>query len=405
MPKYNSEELRGNEPCGCGSGKLYRYCHKRTNRKYFRKSDNTVYSTISLPQNVKDMLKEREEKFHRIFGREMEDNDLFFEEGALGRSSHFAAMLARMEYDTDIRPELLFASIICDRIVTHDNLSNLSSTEKKEWTDTVRFYLREKRKGVDPFHIVYELSPKQYEAYKQIKAGLADAAYVLSSIYRRLRLEIDLNSDNIETQVTFSLWKVRDIALSFDDLVKGHRIAACDTLSRAVFESALRIAGLRFGYLTGRQLVLATLAGSPSVPFAKRKNGRIDYNKVIDPESGLTVDINFSYAGLVRMIDARHYHDFFDQYYRTLSMEAHGDHTRYILDEALHLDEDRMSDEVGSVLVFARALYIFLDEVNQNDWISERVRQDLQFQGGRLIYWILSFYGDDISTRAASESD
>jgi len=132
------KKLSRNAPCPCGSGKKYKHCCYGKSFEYEEDDDGTIFKSITMSQEMVDLLEEQRQEFIKKYGREPGPHDsIFFD---MPHPEHIEHMTVQAMKGAGIDPAFIYAYERTGRIVTEDNPHLLSDADLAEWGDAMEEY-------------------------------------------------------------------------------------------------------------------------------------------------------------------------------------------------------------------------------------------------------------------------
>lgn len=142
------KKLPRNAPCPCGSGKKYKHCCYGKGFDYEEGDDGSLYKSIPLTDDMKDLLEEQRCKFIEKHGREPGPNDpVFFDMPPLEQIEHQTVQAMKA---AGLDPAIIYAYEKTGRIVTQENQHLLSDADLAEWQNALDEYETKHRKKQKP---------------------------------------------------------------------------------------------------------------------------------------------------------------------------------------------------------------------------------------------------------------
>ncbi len=186
-------------------------------------------------KNFKDFLREQEKEFKEIFGRDMGPEDkIFFQEIYLVSEEQTKQKMIEAMKKANIAPQIIYAFIKTDRILTEENINKIPDIEIEEWNNAIDEYYERINNGENPL-----------EGDQPPKEILDILDEFLKSIYLVVHISRNENIFNFTGEQTtslfsclfFSLMKVETNLKSISSLLSSPD-TAIDALniSRSIYE-------------------------------------------------------------------------------------------------------------------------------------------------------------------------
>lgn len=130
-----------NDPCPCGSGKKYKRCCWQKDFQWTEDENGTVYRDVPMPQALSDDMAGYLDARRDAAGGELDPDELLFPNMHFEHAEH--EMTQAME-KVGIDPALIYAFEKTGRIVSEDNMNQLTDAEIEAWHDAIdEYYERE----------------------------------------------------------------------------------------------------------------------------------------------------------------------------------------------------------------------------------------------------------------------
>ncbi|MBY5810508.1 SEC-C domain-containing protein [Rhizobium leguminosarum] len=375
-------EIRSEELCPCGSGAKYKYCHKKTAKRFFRYDNGDVVAEVPLSPELVKQLKESAQRFKKIFGRAPYKSDPVFWDRAEIKETTFLKRTKKVMRAAKIPEELIFAYERTGLMISSESPA-VSPFEKKEFLDAVSEYIQLEQEGIDPFYIFTYLDPRQYKSLIKIKTIIKEISIVcnLTINYTVKSIKIKDEYDKkiyILSSFRSALQSIEFISEVINDVYRDE----CLIISREIIEHYLRIKSLRLENIDTKAILHETFASRGLLEYAIRPNGKTDYNKVISYD-GQPVEIGYTYSSLAKRTGDPRDILLYEHMYRALSNFVHRDASDRII-SALRKEDlasviaDLDDDEIAGTYICAKIIFYYLDEFLKNDWIDKKTAKDIK---------------------------
>ncbi|QKK19184.1 SEC-C domain-containing protein [Rhizobium indicum] len=150
--RSKKREIGEKELCPCGSGIKYKYCHKKTTKKYFEFDNGDVVAEVAIPQELVNQLEESRKEFKNIFGRSPYKSDPVFWNRAELKENTILKRTKKVMRAAKVPEELIFAYEKTGLIIASDSPAT-SRAEREEFRSAVKEYFQLKEDNSDPFYI------------------------------------------------------------------------------------------------------------------------------------------------------------------------------------------------------------------------------------------------------------
>lgn len=176
------KKLGKNKLCGCDSGKKYKNCCYNKDFEYNVDEKGNVFRSVKIPKKIsnelKSFLEAQNKEFKEIFGREMRGEDpVFFQNKYLEDPHELNNKLVEAMQETNIRPEIIYAFLKTDLLLSEANLDKMPDSDIKKWVDAVKGYRKRVSKGENPFN---DFSPPK--EVEDLFNELPKAIYVIAQL-------------------------------------------------------------------------------------------------------------------------------------------------------------------------------------------------------------------------------
>lgn len=126
-----------NDPCPCGSGKKYKRCCWKKDFQWTEDESGTVYREVPMPEDLADELGSFLDDRRDSAGGELDPEELLFPNMHLEHAEHH--MSQAMEA-AGIDPAIIYAFQKTGRIVSEENVGQLTDAELEEWQNAIDEY-------------------------------------------------------------------------------------------------------------------------------------------------------------------------------------------------------------------------------------------------------------------------
>jgi hypothetical protein len=142
------KKVSRNAPCPCGSGKKYKHCCLGKDFEYVQDDDGTLYKSVPMSDEMKELLEEQRQRFVEKHGREPgPDDPVFFDLPPLEHVEH--QMVEAMKA-AGLDPAFIYAYEKTGRHVTEQNQHLLSDRDLAEWQAAIDEYHQQHGQGIPP---------------------------------------------------------------------------------------------------------------------------------------------------------------------------------------------------------------------------------------------------------------
>jgi hypothetical protein len=368
-----AQELGKNETCPCGSNKRYGRCCKRQKIRFERNDDGEIFQVIPIHPELETHLLHLKGEFRRIFGRRQGKDDPVLASQYLHDADEYWDHVIRIGKSAHIPEELLFASRRTDFFLAERNLHLVPEVRKQEWREAIDEYFSLGAKGYDPFYVFSPLTPRQYDLYKSL-VELLDAIIIVSSAaiddIKRVRNNASFFQFYFISRALCSMRTIREMFHSrYDD--------DCLSILRGIYECYLRIKFLRLKPDNSIRFIALALRDLGEAPVLKRKNGKIDRQRVL--YDGKIVDVRISNSWIVRESKFKYEELIYYRIYPELSGFVHPDvvHVLSHANEYGGIGLYRKNNPHRSIVFVVFVALLLLEEMSRCQFLYRKRTNDL----------------------------
>jgi hypothetical protein len=131
-------KISRNAPCPCGSGRKYKQCCLRKDFDWVEDDDGGIFKAVPISDELADVLEGQRQAFIAEHGREPGPDDLVFPD--MPHPEHLEHQMIQLMKETGIDPAIIYAAEKTGRLVTEDNVNQLSDLELDEWEAAIEEY-------------------------------------------------------------------------------------------------------------------------------------------------------------------------------------------------------------------------------------------------------------------------
>ncbi len=381
MCKNDEIELRPRDLCGCGSGWLYKDCHQRTKKRYFRTSHGDIIFKVPMSKELVDTLKDSKQRFKKVFGRPPTNSDPVLWERTYLKGYNTIRLIAKTMREAQVPDEFIYAYQKTGLMIA-EKARVYSKSEKQEFSDAVEEFLQLSEEGIDPFHRLTYLSATEYENFKTLKTLIKELAIVCDIsceyTFNKIKLTSHLNKE------IYILASFKSVSRSIEFIatkITEEYSDECLIVARALIEHYLKIKNIRLNKIQTKSVFYGIMASAGTVPYATRRNGKIDFKRALD-ESGDPVDIAYSYSDLAKNTGFDDDIFIYEKIYKYLSNFVHRDISEAIIRSFTNSDLRRLAaeaddDEILGTYLCAVVIAIYVSEFLCNEWLAKQTIKDI----------------------------
>ncbi|HEU4961024.1 MAG TPA: hypothetical protein VFT56_11500 [Sphingomonas sp.] len=387
-------EFEDTEPCCCGSGIAYFECCKSERVKCLKDANGRSSRFLIANEKTRELMSQIEEDFRESFGRKYGPRDLLFTGGWLYSKSESRREFEKTAKSAGIPGHLLYAYRQTDGLMlTEENYELATPDDRAAWEMAVTEYLEAKEFGID----LNEPQTGSDVAIKNLPSFLSNLAIHLGSYCHRAPI---VSRRNQALFFQFLLLSQCHSALKiimdrFEDAGDNEIFA----LLRRIYECSILIGSLTADPSYSASLLAHALAGTEHYPYRQKKNGDIDYGKIVEVKSGDLFDSRVSFSQRAKSISFDDY-ALFEIVYPDLSSGVHFDSgvaLRAFMTNGQYLNLDQMSltGQFIRILIVSDYLltkFLCIPELTN---ILERDANFIKQKLRRYLYSSYSFFDDD----------
>jgi hypothetical protein len=134
------KKLSRNAPCPCGSGKKYEACCWNKGFDWALDEDGTVYKSMPLSPEVREVLEKVRQQFIAKHGREPGPDDLLFPD--MPDPEHLEALMVEDMRAAGLEPAFIYAFEKTGLLLTEQNQHLIPEKDLQEWEAAIEEYER-----------------------------------------------------------------------------------------------------------------------------------------------------------------------------------------------------------------------------------------------------------------------
>ena len=278
---------------------------------------------------MKDVLKQQNEEFRKIFGRDMGPNDpIFFQEKYAGSIDEFKERVIKAMKEAKIRPSLIYAFKKTGLMLNTKTYDNAPTKDIQDWDDAIEEYYE--RVGLGESH----LDEEEQHPLEEVQALLDEfqncimlLAYLCDQIKPGIIDTKDIVAVSSLTLSEFCFRKSEQNMKSIAKLIKdpSHMVDALN-LTRSLYENYLTLVYTR-KHPEKMAEIFDAKAGLKHgfYEYCKNKKGLIDKTRAREKESGKEVSLDISRKEMAKASDYEEDIEIHSYLYHYLSGYTHPD--------------------------------------------------------------------------------
>lgn len=335
------KELRYDEACGCGSRLPYGQCCKKEQVAYTRDGRGSVFKSIKLDDEGLAAIGDAQARFREVFGRKPQRKDRILTDSYAYSQADLDRDMMEAFSKSGMPKQIAYAYAETGILVSEQNAAFVAPVDLDAWTQAIERYSVALADGIDL--LAADNGP--------VTSRLEEFATVLRTIVIHLGSYADRSPRETEKSAPtfFQFLLIGKAHQCAKALSKGWRLHLKNetfSLLRSVYECALLIRRLHEDGQFANTLFAQALVGRGPFTYKQKKNGDLDFSKIINTESGDLFDARTSYFECAK-IASEDESAFFEVVYPFLSSNIHFDASDFI-------DKFRKS---GSFLIWETADY------------------------------------------------
>jgi hypothetical protein len=316
--RERDREFGDAEECGCGSGKPYATCCKKTRVRYTRDGWGRIHKTILLDQDGRAAFDEAMAAFKKTFGRAPGRRDRVLLAPYRHSPDDFRRMFLKIADEAGTPKHLVYAYVKTDGLMlTEANEELASPQDVEDVKSAVDEYFDALDQGID---LLEPEITAISEALSLVEENIDDVVVHLGSYADKAPREIRRNLPLFFQflLIARSYQVIKTIADKRPDDIGNEAIASL----RTVYECTLLIMRLEIEPSYADTLLAQALHGSELYSYKLKKNGKIDYSVIVEHSTGRNFESRPSFSQCANLIGVRHA-ELFNIAYPILSSQVH----------------------------------------------------------------------------------
>lgn len=376
----NKIEIDDFELCPCGSGKNYGDCCKKKRFTFKRTKDYEIIKEVPISEETVKELQKVNNTFEYYYGRKIRGDELVFTGCPNYRNIHTNYFI-NVFRKVGIEESMIYAFYKTGLLSSEENLDLISDNELVEYSmycDEFENLMSDKNTLNGKMNSVRFVILSNNYLSNKIEFFYSSLSFVLNDFISRHKKEDFSQNYKIKNEQDYLVFLSIKAVLTMDGAMKLKEEYMPETiysLSRSLFENYLYLCNINNDNSFFKKQVLPKL-DTDNFKFAKYKNGKTNYNKVIYKKTGEIRTIKDSIFDLTKILCKEEDKEIYDVFYREASRYVHTD----ILSAKKYFSNYDPYDEINptysAILVLFALCFIMLEELINNKEIMESFKKD-----------------------------
>lgn len=320
------KELKNADICPCGSGKKYRACCKRKKFKFGLQGDKII-KKVPIHEEVKSLLKKMEDIFFEYYGRKPE-NDFLFAFTPIYNDEFLLHMVYTFR-ELGFPEEKIYAYYKSDGLFPCDvNIELLSQKDLEEFKSLCDEYSRLLSQSCEGElnNIQYVIASNSF-LEEQIEYAMEAIIGSFNDFIHRHSMTNNITNYKMEKETDyciFSALKTVKTLRSINKLRKEHLTECIYSLSRSIFENYMYMCSINMDHSLFKDKLLPKV-DEENYTFDNYKDGKINYNKVIDRRTGGKLPVKIIISDLIKNLPCDADKELYTIFYQGVCQYVHVD--------------------------------------------------------------------------------
>ena len=383
--KERFREWPDDELCPCGSGKTYGECCKKKSFSYGM-SDHGFVKEVPLSGDAMDILDRLKSQFREYYGRDPKEEYLLSFIPIY--NDRFLISLVNMLKKAGIPEEMIYATYKMDGLVPFedrlDQISEQDLREYEEWCEAYRTALNgEIKESTNALQYVVLAN-----SYLEDNLDYTNEALIscLNDYIRRHSESLDIREFEMKTERDYCMFSALKTIKTIESIKQLREINLPEciyALARSIFENYMYLCAIngKRGFFDER---LLPRIDKENYCFAKKKDGSINYRKIIHVNTGKIQDAEVGNAELKKHLFCLEDQEIYRIFYRHACQYVHVD----VLSAKSYFSVIDLYDEVNPTLIAELITDVLaamlLDQLHRNPTVEDQFRKDAKYLCGRL---------------------
>jgi len=364
--------------CPCGSEKTYENCCKKKKFKY-KINNTTLRKEIPMHKHLVPILKEIEKRFQEYYNRKPSKNDLIFTFAPLYNDD----VLLRMTYslrESELPEDKIYAFFKSNGLLPNEfNIDLISEKDLKEYQllgDEYNKLIKSKKMNIVQYVMSTNIFIDNQINYviEALTCALND--FIQRHIKSKTVLEYQMSSEL--DYCIFSALKTLKTIRSIQILKEHHMTECIYSLSRSIFENYMYICNIIIDSTMFSRKILPKV-DEINYSFEIRPDGKINYNKVLNKQTGEKTTIKIDIYDLVKNLPYDSDRELYNVFYQTVCQYVHVNimsaKSYYsVLDPYEEIDPSLIACLIVSVL-----MELLLFQISQHKDVKKEYKNDISF--------------------------
>ncbi|MGT2802750.1 DUF5677 domain-containing protein [Streptococcus henryi] len=368
--------------CPCDSGKVYEDCCKLKDIEWTI-SDGKITRTQRLVPEIEEILLEIKENFKQLYGREMNKEDYYFGFAPNFRNDSMLHIMESMRA-ANIPEEIIYAHFKTDGLLPIEelNLDKIPDGYLAEFEEYTEEY--ENAMNSD---IVDEISSIKYVAMmnsimevlvldtgESLKVGLTDFIHRHSEGKQITNFEMKTELDYCMFSALKTIKTLESVSILKSEFVSESIYA----LGRSIFENYLYLCAINQEENFFKEKMYPKI-DSKKFAFSKNSNGKYNYNKVVNRQTGETHNVKVLLSDLKNKLNDTRYKELYDVFYQTACQFVHVDILTAESYFECHDPYDELNPSLVANVIINTLSLLVLKEISNNRCVQNQFKIDCEY--------------------------
>ena len=383
--KGQFQEWPDDKLCPCGSGKVYGECCKKKSFSYGM-SERGVIKKVPLSDEAMDILDCLKSQFREYYGRDPKEEYLLSFIPIY--NDRFLISLVNMLKKAGIPEEMIYATYKMDGLVPfEDRLDQISEQDLQEYEEWCEAY----RTAVNG-ELQHTTNALQYvvlaNSYLEDNLDYTNEALIscLNDYIRRHSGSLNIREFEMKTEKDYCMFSALKTIKTIESIRQLREINLPEciyALARSIFENYMYLCAIngKRGFFDER---LLPRIDKENYCFAKKKDGSVNYRKIIYISTGKIQDAEVGNAELKKYLFCSEDQEIYGIFYRQACQYVHVD----VLSAKSYFSVVDPYDEVNPTLIAELITDVLavmlLDQLRRNPTVGDQFREDAKYLCGQL---------------------
>lgn len=253
----------------------------------------------------------------------------------------------------------------------------MPDNEYEEWQSAVEEYFSIKEDGFDPYHVFTNLSAEEYEKYKALVEKFDRVIIALGFALTSPKRFSSAAEYFRYLFIQRSLSSLRTIREMYNKRYNGD----CLSITRTLYEAYLRMKLLRLDPTSAARFEAALAYQVGMYKPKLKKNGKPNFDIVVDPETGKEFLIAVSNREIIEISDFALEQQFYHDLYPLLSGFVHPD-LLHVAAKSIGTSASEISqsdDPIHASIFVATVCVLLLLEIGESSFLRKITKRDIRY--------------------------